>query len=168
MNLASFHSRVAPGRPGIVALAACGALVLLSACRDMALDTPTLHLGVQGTTVSIRIENRTAGELQVPANFLDRTRRHELALAVSTERGTPVAMCRDVAYVDGADLRRIAPKATATIEVDATTVMQTHCLESGRPYRLQAVLVGGAQPGVAADVRSNPILITLNAPAAAE
>ena len=159
-------SRSAPRLPAI--LLALAASMLLPGCRDMALDTPTLHLGVQGTTVSIRIENRTAGELQVPANFLDRTRRHELALAVSTERGTPVEMCRDVAYVDGADLRRIAAKSAATIEVDATTVMQTHCLESGRPYRLQAVLVGGAQPGVAADIRSNPILITLNAPAAAE
>lgn len=142
-------------------------LIVLSAaaCRNEPVD-PTLRLSVQGTTLSIKIENRSATELVAGANFLDRTRPQELALRVTTERGNPVAQCNDIAYVDGADLRKIAPGTAHTIEVDASSVMDTYCLEGGRPYRVQAVLVGGAQPGVPVDFASNEIIITLNAPAA--
>lgn len=147
-------------------LAVLMSLALLAGCRDTARDTPRLRLSVAGTTLAIRIENHSPAALQVPANFLDRSRTHELALAVGSERGTPVAMCREVAYVDGADLRSIAPGTAGTVELDAATVMQTHCLEPGRTYRVQAVLVGGAQPGVAADIRSNPVMLTMNAPPA--
>ena len=143
---------------GLVALSA-------TACRDQPVD-PTLRLSVRGTTLSIKIENRTAAELVAGANFLDRSRPQELALRVYTERGNPVPPCNDVAYVDGPDLRTIAPGTAQTIEVDVSTVMDTHCLEGGRPYRLQAVLVGGAQPGVPVDFASNEIIVTLNAPAA--
>ena len=146
-------------------LAAGLAALALTACRDQPVD-PTLRLSVQGTTLSIKVENRTAVELVAGANFLDRTRPQQLALRVTTERDNPVAQCNDVAYADGADLRTIAPGTAHTIEVDASTVMDTHCLEGGRPYRVQAVLVGGAQPGVPVDIASNQIIITLNTPAA--
>ena len=158
------RSKQSPFRRGVVAAAAfaIAAVLPLAGCRDTVRDTPTLRLSVAGTTLAIRVENRTAAVLQVPANFLDRSRKHELALAVASERGVPVAMCREVAYVDGADLRKIAPGTAGTVEFDAATVMQTHCLEAGRTYRVQAVLVGGAQAGVAADVRSNPVMLTMN------
>lgn len=151
---------------GLTAAAVFAVVIVatLAGCRDQSLDTPTLRLSVTGSTLAIRVENRTAAALQVPANFLDRSRKHELALAVASERGVPVAMCREVAYVDGADLRTVAPGTAGTVELDAATVMQTHCLEPGRTYRVQAVLVGGAQAGVSADVRSNPVMLTMNAP----
>ena len=60
--------------------------------------------------------------------------------------------------------RFVEPGTAGTVELDAATVMQTHCLEPGRTYRVQAVLVGGAQAGVSADVRSNPVMLTMNAP----
>ena len=147
-------------RTGKLAGVALLAALALAGCRETPVE-PRLRLSVQGATLVIRIENYTTGPLQVPENFLDRSRPQEIALQVTTERGNPVAMCNDVAYVDGADLRTVAPTTAGTVDVDLVTVMQTHCLQEGRPYNLQAVLVGGRQPGVPIDIRSNTIVVTL-------
>ena len=141
-------------------VAALLAALALAGCRDAPVE-PRVRVSVQGTDLVIRIENYTAGALTVPNKFLDRSRPHELALRVMTERGNPVAMCNEVDYVGGPDLRTVAPATAGTVEVGLATVMQTHCLENGRAYRMQAVLVGGAQPAVPVDIASNTIVVTL-------
>jgi hypothetical protein len=150
-----------------VAWVAAATLALGAAgCRDVAANTVVLRLAVERTTMSIRVENRTAHEVVVPANFLDRAMQPALGLRISTERGVLVPMCRDIAYVDGADPQRIAPGTAGTIEVDAATVMQTHCLEAGRPYRIEAVYVDAQGAATTGAVVSNVIVMTLAEPAA--
>lgn len=148
----------------VVALVAL--VAALAGCRDAPVE-PRVRIGVQGAMLSVRVENHGAAELQAPTHFLDGTRRHELALWVSTEGGHPVERCRAMAPANGeAGLQRVPPKTAVTIEVPLVSIMDAYCLDSGRPYRVQAALVGGVQPAIPSDIASNPLVLTLNQPPA--
>lgn len=149
----------------LVLVAALASALLLGGCRSAPVDPVKLGLRIQEATLVILIDNRSAETLQVSQGFLDRTHPGQLELAVTTERGTAVAACRDVVAEEAQAVRTIAPGTSGSVQVDAQSVADAYWLEGGRAYRLQARLVGGL-PANAAPVASNTIEIVLNVPAA--
>ena len=111
--------------------------LLLVGCPAQRGEPVDFKILSSGGNISITLRNNTNRPLTVHDQLVGGPKESPILIEVKDRSGATVNRCGSLDYFEAASLVNVAPGATATLVVPASTIPVAHCLRSGTEYRIR-------------------------------